>query len=310
MWEIWSQGRLPYPGMTNQVVIAQVLDGHRMTPPDADCPVAVYETMLSCWHADYNQRLTFTALKASLARLLRDLDAPQLGMKNFPLRRSSQLSRQSSTPNSSSGVCDSGALWSTLLEEENDPSSESGNKSSDSADNTSLEPPAPQRSTDMHGPHRIDPIRLDPALPAGFLHDGSTGPAYVQLIGDVGTPTIAALQSGGFFNAGTNTLVNSIAEITPDMHMRGNAAASVSDDATKRADTSASSTPQERPSQASLSAAYGGPSQPLGPPTAVDNPIRSASVQDMAPAAPHEKERVHLRIDFEAGCQSIGISEV
>jgi hypothetical protein len=238
MWEIWSQGRLPYPGMTNQVVIAQVLDGHRMTPPDADCPVAVYETMLSCWHADYNQRLTFTALKASLAGLLKELDAPQLGMKKFPRRRSSPLSLQPTKFNSSSGVCDSGALRSPLLREKNNPSFESGKKSSVSAEYTSLEPPAPQRSTDMHGPHRSDdPIRLDPALPAGFLHDGSTGPAYVQLCGDVGTPTIAALQSGEFFNAGTNTLVNSIAEITPDM--RGNAAALVSDDATKRADASA-----------------------------------------------------------------------
>jgi hypothetical protein len=89
MWEIWSQGRLPYPGMTNQVVIAQVVAGYRMAPPYADSPSAVYALMMSCWYANFSQRPTFTALKASLRAIAvnTETNSPQANKKDFPVKQ-------------------------------------------------------------------------------------------------------------------------------------------------------------------------------------------------------------------------------
>jgi hypothetical protein len=69
LWEIWAQGRLPYSGMTNQVVIAQVLGGYRLPRPSAECPEEVYQIMYSCW-CNLNCRPTFENLKYLLSSVL------------------------------------------------------------------------------------------------------------------------------------------------------------------------------------------------------------------------------------------------
>ncbi len=66
LWEIWAQGQLPYSGMSNQVVIAQVLGGYRLARPDGNCPTGIYTVMRRCWSDDDSQRPNFTSLCASL----------------------------------------------------------------------------------------------------------------------------------------------------------------------------------------------------------------------------------------------------
>ncbi len=61
LWETFSLGNLPYPGMSNQEVVEKVASGYRMSPP-TDCPAEIYAIMLSCWKSEADQRPTFEEL--------------------------------------------------------------------------------------------------------------------------------------------------------------------------------------------------------------------------------------------------------
>ncbi|XP_022645421.1 tyrosine-protein kinase Src42A-like isoform X3 [Varroa jacobsoni] len=63
--ELVTYGRIPYPGMTNAEVLHQVEHGYRMPSPP-QCPVALYEIMLECWHKDPIKRPTFETLQWKL----------------------------------------------------------------------------------------------------------------------------------------------------------------------------------------------------------------------------------------------------
>jgi hypothetical protein len=96
MWEIWSQGRLPYSGMTNQLVVVQVPAGHRLPHPYEDCPKAVYALMLRCWDADNAKRPTFAELKRALGEILAP-QRPSVKVLSFPTRRSTRVSADSNS---------------------------------------------------------------------------------------------------------------------------------------------------------------------------------------------------------------------
>ena len=53
------------PGMTNAEVLHQVEHGYRMQIPP-NCPRALYEIMLECWHKDPLKRPTFETLQWKL----------------------------------------------------------------------------------------------------------------------------------------------------------------------------------------------------------------------------------------------------
>ena len=55
MWEIFSYGEVPYPGMSNEDTIKKVCEGYRMDPPPR-CPVEVYELMRETWNTDSEKR--------------------------------------------------------------------------------------------------------------------------------------------------------------------------------------------------------------------------------------------------------------
>ncbi|XP_045026728.1 BDNF/NT-3 growth factors receptor isoform X2 [Daphnia magna] len=68
LWEIFSFGKQPWYGYSNQEVIQQVTGGHILpcplaTPPDA------YQLMLSCWQTQPNQRNTMKAVNERLLEL-------------------------------------------------------------------------------------------------------------------------------------------------------------------------------------------------------------------------------------------------
>uniref|UniRef100_A0A0N5AC59 Tyrosine-protein kinase n=1 Tax=Syphacia muris TaxID=451379 RepID=A0A0N5AC59_9BILA len=66
--ELVTYGRLPYPGMTNAEVLQQVENGYRMPCPN-DCPQALYEIMLQCWHKEPEKRPTFETIQWKLEDL-------------------------------------------------------------------------------------------------------------------------------------------------------------------------------------------------------------------------------------------------
>lgn len=63
--ELVTYGRIPYPGMTNAEVLHQVEHGYRMPCPN-QCPSALYDIMLECWHKDPMKRPTFETLQWKL----------------------------------------------------------------------------------------------------------------------------------------------------------------------------------------------------------------------------------------------------
>ena len=63
--ELVTHGRVPYPGMTNNEVVAQVKQSYRMPRPPG-CPDPLYQIILKCWITKPEERPTFEFLKYHL----------------------------------------------------------------------------------------------------------------------------------------------------------------------------------------------------------------------------------------------------
>ena len=78
MWEVFENGRLPYPALSNAEVKEAVISGYRLP-----CPVAIngypqiYNLMKSCWETNAELRPTFTELFDKLTEAYRTL-APEV----------------------------------------------------------------------------------------------------------------------------------------------------------------------------------------------------------------------------------------
>ncbi|XP_037548128.1 tyrosine-protein kinase Fer [Nematolebias whitei] len=68
LWETFSLGVCPYPGMTNQQAREQVEKGYRMTCPQR-CPDEVYKVMQRCWQYNPEDRPKFLELQRDLAAI-------------------------------------------------------------------------------------------------------------------------------------------------------------------------------------------------------------------------------------------------
>lgn len=66
LWETFSLGVCPYPGMTNQQAREQVEKGYRMACPQR-CPEDVYKVMQRCWQYNPEERPKFSELQRDLA---------------------------------------------------------------------------------------------------------------------------------------------------------------------------------------------------------------------------------------------------
>ncbi|XP_060917128.1 tyrosine-protein kinase Fer isoform X2 [Labrus mixtus] len=68
LWETFSLGVCPYPGMTNQQAREQVEKGYRMACPQR-CPDDVYKVMQRCWQYNPEDRPKFIELQRDLAAI-------------------------------------------------------------------------------------------------------------------------------------------------------------------------------------------------------------------------------------------------
>uniref|UniRef100_A0A3Q2QUA5 Fibroblast growth factor receptor n=1 Tax=Fundulus heteroclitus TaxID=8078 RepID=A0A3Q2QUA5_FUNHE len=97
MWEIFTLGGSPYPGIPVEELFKLLKEGHRMDKP-GNCTNELYMMMKDCWHALPSQRPTFKQLVEDLDRILTlntneeylDLCAPtEQYSPSFPDTRSS-----------------------------------------------------------------------------------------------------------------------------------------------------------------------------------------------------------------------------
>lgn len=58
IWEIYSLGKVPYPGMSNQETTDKVLSGYRMSVPEG-CPKEMTILMKKCWNVKPENRPSF-----------------------------------------------------------------------------------------------------------------------------------------------------------------------------------------------------------------------------------------------------------
>ncbi|XP_038054123.1 hepatocyte growth factor receptor-like [Patiria miniata] len=69
LWEIFSRGERPYPGVANKDVFDILRSGQRMDAPK-DCPPQVYRIMERCWQDNPKSRCTFSQIVNELDDLL------------------------------------------------------------------------------------------------------------------------------------------------------------------------------------------------------------------------------------------------
>nr|XP_008109887.1 PREDICTED: vascular endothelial growth factor receptor 2 [Anolis carolinensis] len=92
LWEIFSLGASPYPGVKiDEEFCRRLKEGTRMRPPDYTTP-EMYQTMLDCWLGEPKQRPTFSDLVEHLGNLLQAsvrqdgkdyVDLPQTALLNI-----------------------------------------------------------------------------------------------------------------------------------------------------------------------------------------------------------------------------------
>jgi serine/threonine protein kinase len=62
LYEIFTKGQVPYPGMNNREVTEQLMRGYRM-PRQHAIPEPVYDVMKKCWKEKEQDRPTFDYLR-------------------------------------------------------------------------------------------------------------------------------------------------------------------------------------------------------------------------------------------------------
>ncbi|XP_023368489.1 tyrosine-protein kinase Fer [Otolemur garnettii] len=72
LWETFSLGVCPYPGMTNQQAREQVERGYRMSAPQ-NCPEDIFQIMMKCWDYKPENRPKFTDLQKELTAIKKKL---------------------------------------------------------------------------------------------------------------------------------------------------------------------------------------------------------------------------------------------
>jgi serine/threonine protein kinase len=69
LWELFSLGKVPYPGMNLTKLIRELQNGYRMEKPQF-ASNGIGRLMAACWKADPNDRPTFHQLQEALNKQL------------------------------------------------------------------------------------------------------------------------------------------------------------------------------------------------------------------------------------------------
>ncbi|XP_072039160.1 uncharacterized protein [Amphiura filiformis] len=69
LYEIYTFGDVPYPGLDGRDVVRTLMEGFRMDKPE-NCSNEIYEIMLQCWHENPYDRPSFTELYTRLDDML------------------------------------------------------------------------------------------------------------------------------------------------------------------------------------------------------------------------------------------------
>ncbi|XP_048885584.1 fibroblast growth factor receptor 4-like isoform X3 [Brienomyrus brachyistius] len=99
MWEIFTLGGSPYPGIPVEELFKLLREGHRMDKP-SNCTHELYVMMRECWHAVPSQRPTFKQLVEELDRVL-------LSVSNEYLDLSTPFEQYSPSCEDTSSMCSS-----------------------------------------------------------------------------------------------------------------------------------------------------------------------------------------------------------
>ncbi|XP_064385779.1 uncharacterized protein LOC135334492 isoform X2 [Halichondria panicea] len=71
VWEVFSSGRTPYPGVDPMSLVALLREGKRLEPPqNIACSTEIVSLMTRCWYEDYEERPCFDELAAELEKVL------------------------------------------------------------------------------------------------------------------------------------------------------------------------------------------------------------------------------------------------
>ncbi|XP_071795171.1 uncharacterized protein [Asterias amurensis] len=82
LYEIYTLGGVPYPGLDGFEVVRKLEDGYRMEQPD-ECPDGIYPVMLECWHEKPDLRPTFTDLFNKLDNMLSEMSSDYFNELDF-----------------------------------------------------------------------------------------------------------------------------------------------------------------------------------------------------------------------------------
>lgn len=67
LWEIYSLGKQPYFGHSNEEVVRLILQGIMLIPPE-DCPPLICELMRNCWKTEPKDRTCFAEIHEALCK--------------------------------------------------------------------------------------------------------------------------------------------------------------------------------------------------------------------------------------------------
>ncbi|XP_072382044.1 BDNF/NT-3 growth factors receptor-like isoform X2 [Diabrotica undecimpunctata] len=81
LWEIFSFGKQPYYGHSNEEVVKLILDGIMLIPPE-DCPSYICELMKNCWKTEPRHRITFPSICEKLEEAFENQRKPTLFNEN------------------------------------------------------------------------------------------------------------------------------------------------------------------------------------------------------------------------------------
>lgn len=96
LWEIYSFGKQPYYGLSNEEVVKMILQGIMLIPPDS-CPSFICDLMKACWKSEPKDRIKFHEIHDQLmkARKEREADRPLTGSQ---IKTQASDSREISCP--------------------------------------------------------------------------------------------------------------------------------------------------------------------------------------------------------------------